>query len=105
MPMTVVVTRDVPARSRGFLASVMLELAPGIYTAPRMNRAVRERVWAVLSRWHQTTRQGGIVMTWADPRSTAGQGVLMLGIPPKTLFDIDGVIVAARPLPPSANPE
>lgn len=34
MPMTVVVTRDVPDRFRGFLVSVMLEIAPGVYTAP-----------------------------------------------------------------------
>lgn len=103
MAMTVVVTRDVPARTRGFLASVMLELAPGVYTAPRMNRAVRERVWAVLRRWHRATKQGGIVMTWSDPRRAAGQSVAMLGVPPKHLVEIDGVIIAARPLPPATE--
>ena len=30
MPMTVVITRDVEDRYRGFLSSVMLELAPGV---------------------------------------------------------------------------
>ena len=34
MPMTVVVTRDVEARYRGFLASAMLEIAPGVYVSP-----------------------------------------------------------------------
>ena len=34
MPMCVIVTRDVPARFRGFLASCMLEIAPGVYTQP-----------------------------------------------------------------------
>jgi CRISPR-associated protein Cas2 len=38
MPMTVVVTRDVEDRYRGFLSSVMLELAPGVYTGPRLGR-------------------------------------------------------------------
>jgi hypothetical protein len=31
----------------GFLTSVMLEIAPGVYTAPCMSEAVRERVLAV----------------------------------------------------------
>ena len=44
MPMTVLVTRNAPMRYRGFLASCMLELAAGVYTSPRMTRAVRERV-------------------------------------------------------------
>ena len=38
MPMTVVVTRDVEARYRGFLASVMLEVAPGVYVSPNLSR-------------------------------------------------------------------
>lgn len=46
--MTLAVTRDVAARFRGFLASCMLEIAPGVYTSPKMNRAVRERVWSVV---------------------------------------------------------
>ena len=51
MPMTVVVTNNVPNRFRGFLASCMCEIAPGGYTAPRLTKAVRERVWAVLESW------------------------------------------------------
>ena len=35
--MVVIVTRDVADRFRGFLASCMLEIAPGVYTAPRMS--------------------------------------------------------------------
>ena len=31
MPMTIVVTRDVPDRYRGFLASIMPEAGPGVY--------------------------------------------------------------------------
>ena len=34
MPMTVVVTRDVEARYRGFLTSIMLEIAPGFMLRP-----------------------------------------------------------------------
>ena len=35
----------------GFLASCMLEIAPGVYTQPDMSVSVRERVWTVLSGW------------------------------------------------------
>lgn len=34
MPLCIVVTRDVEMRYRGFLGSVMLELAPGVYRRP-----------------------------------------------------------------------
>ena len=51
MDMTVVVTRNAPERYRGFLASCMLEIAPGVYTSPRMSDGVRERVWEVCLEW------------------------------------------------------
>ena len=44
MPMTVIVTRNVEPRYRGFLASAMLEIAPGVYVAPDLSSGVRERV-------------------------------------------------------------
>ena len=40
MPMTVIVTRDVEPRYRGFLASAMLEIAPGVYVAPDLSSGV-----------------------------------------------------------------
>ena len=43
MPMAMIVTRNVEARYRGFLASVMLEVAPGVYIAPDLSAAVRTR--------------------------------------------------------------
>ena len=49
MSMTMVVTSDVAPRIRGFLASCMLEVASGVYVSPLMTRAVRERVWNVIS--------------------------------------------------------
>jgi CRISPR-associated protein Cas2 len=42
--MVVVVTRDVADRFRSFLASAMPEIAPGVCTAPRKSKGVRERV-------------------------------------------------------------
>ena len=50
--MTVVVTVNVEARYRGFLASAMLEIAPGVYTSPQMTSGIRERTWDVLARWY-----------------------------------------------------
>ena len=99
MSMTVIVTRNVAPRFRGFLASVMLEIAPGVYTAPEMSKGVRERVWTVLDDWFQaggaTTgsdpeQMASIVLTWRDASAPGGQGIETLGIPAKTLVDADG---------------
>lgn len=90
--MTVVVTRNVPERYRGFLASCMLELAPGVYTSPRMNRAVRDRVWAVCCEWAgELPDDGGVLMTWRDNLMPSGQAVLVLGWPKKELVELDGL--------------
>ena len=98
MPMTVMVTRDVDPRFRGFLASCMLEIAPGVYTAPQMTRAVRERIWKVMSEWYDELYKGSIVLTWHDKGQPGGQGIELLGEPPKTLVECDGMYLCARPL-------
>ena len=89
--MTVVVTVNVEARYRGFLASAMLEIAPGVYTAPQMTSGIRERVWDVVSRWYYELGQGSIVMTWRDPSAVGEQQILTLGEAPKEIVDADGV--------------
>jgi CRISPR-associated protein Cas2 len=94
--MTVIVTRDVEDRYRGFLSSVMLEVATGVYTGPRLSRGVRERVWRVLSDWHGELRRGSIVMTWRDAGAAGGQAVLTLGEPSRQLLDVDGVLLVRR---------
>lgn len=97
--MVVVVTRDVAGRFRGFLASVMLEVAPGVYTGPRMTKAVRERVWAVLCGWFEASGgEGSIVMTWRDNTLAAGQGLSVLGVPSKDLHDHDGILLVRKDL-------
>ncbi len=100
MPMTVIVTRDVASRYRGYLASVALEIAPGVYTAPRMTRRVRERVWSVLCDWWDDAPGGAIVMTWWSPRSVGGQEVAVLGLPPVELREVQGLVLARRDIPP-----
>ena len=89
--MTVVVTVNVEARYRGFLASAMLEIAPGVYTSPQMTSGIRERVWDVVSRWYYELGQGSIVMTWRDPSAVGEQRILTLGEAPKEIVDADGV--------------
>ena len=96
MSMTVVVTRNVADRFRGFLASVMLEIAPGVYTSPRLTRAVRERVWLVMCDWHAAFGGGSIIMTWRDREAPGGQAMSSLGEPPRHLEDADGLMLVKR---------
>ena len=96
MSMTVLVTRNVSNRMRGFLRSSMLELAPGVYSAPRMSPAVRERVWNVIEDWWHVEAEASVVMVWQDVASVSGQSVRMKGSPPVELVEIDGLIVTRR---------
>jgi len=96
MPMTVVVTRNVSARVRGYLASSMLELAPGVYSAPQISAAVRERIWLTLADWFQIEHDASVIMVWAEPRMPGGQDVRVLGLPPIKLVEIDGLVVSHR---------
>ncbi len=85
--MTIVVTRNAEGRVRGFLASTMLEIAAGVYTAPNMSAAVRDRVWAVLEQWRIGERGDGALMTWPDASTAGGQAIRTLGDPPRDLVD------------------
>ena len=96
MSMTVVVTRNVSHRIRGFLASIMLELAPGVYSAPRLSPAVRERIWSTLEEWFPYEQEASIVMVWRDNAVPGGQAVLVLGVPPIEIVNIDGIILTRR---------
>lgn len=89
--MTLVVTVNVEACYRGFLPSVMLEIAPGVYSSPRLTTGIRERIWSVLMRWHATLGNGSIVMTWRDPAAPGGQQLRLLGEPPKEIVEADGL--------------
>ena len=96
MPMTVVVTRDVEARYRGFLASAFLEVAPGVYLSPDLSAGVRERVWTVVRDWYRTLGRGALVMIWRDPNAPGGVSLRHLGDPPKEIRDADGVLLVKR---------
>ena len=96
MPMTMVVTRDVEMRYRGFLTSVMLEVAPGVYIAPDLSAGVRGRVWSVLSNWYESLGRGDIVMIWREPSATGALAMKSLGVPPKEIIDADGILLVKR---------
>ena len=99
MPLTVLITRDVEDRYRGFLGSAMLELAPGVYAQPRMSAGVRGRIWTVLEGWYERLHRGNIVMCWADTTAVGGLGLATLGEPPKDVVAHDAVLLVRRMLP------
>ena len=96
MPIAMVVTRNVEARYRGFLTSVMLEVAPGVYVAPDMSAAVRTRVWDVLSKWWDVLGTGSVVLVWRDKQAVGNLSIRTLGEPPKEIVDADGVLLVKR---------
>jgi len=96
MPLTLIVTRDVEMRYRGFLTSVMLEIAPGVYVSPEMSAGVRERVWKVMTHWWETLGRGSLTMVWRDTKAAGNLRIETLGEPPKTIVDADGVLLVKR---------
>ncbi len=99
MSMTIAVTRNVSGRFHGFLASCMLEIAPGVYVAPEMKRSVRERIWQTMVEWDQfLDADAGIVLFWRDRDAPSGLGARILGWPKKELLDHEGVWLTVRNL-------
>ena len=98
-----IVIRDVADRFHGFLSSVMLEVAPNIFVAPRMNQGVRQRVWSVMTDWHGHERRGSLVMVWRDLNAVGGIGIAHLGEPPRELIEADGMWLVRRHVPSSKN--
>ena len=97
MPMTVVITRDVAERYRGFLASIMPEVAPGVYVSAELSAGVRERLWKVLTDWWSALPGESIVLLWKDSSAPGKLGVISLGLPPRDLVDLDGSLLVRRP--------
>lgn len=93
MPLTMVITRDVAARYRGFLASVMPEIAPGVYVSPALSSAIRVRIWAVLEHWWSDAPGGSILLAYPSAATDGGLAILSVGLPPVCLAVLDGVLV------------
>ena len=99
MTMTIAVTRNAPGRFRGFFASCMLEVTPGVYVAPRMKKAVRQRVWQTVMDWSEfLPADAGIVLFWKSRKASSGLGMKLVGWPKKELVDQDGLWLAVRDL-------
>lgn len=99
MSMTILITRNAPDRFRGFLCSCMLELAPGVYGAVRMNKAIRERVWAVMIDWFMAMPpDGGILMVWPDRNAPSGMGLASLGWPKRDIVQVNNIWLARTDL-------
>lgn len=96
MPLTMIFTRDVEMRYRGFLTSVMLEIAPGVYVAPEMSAAVRQRVWSVMANWWETLGRGSLTLVWRDTKAVGNLRIETLGEPPKSIIDADGLLLVKR---------
>ena len=96
MALVLIVTRDVADRFHGFLASVMLEVAPNVFVAPRMNKGVRERTWSVVVDWHGQEPRGSLVMVWRDLNQVGGIGLAHLGTPSRGLVEMDGMWLTRR---------
>ena len=99
MSMTIAVTRNTPGRFDGFLCSCMQEIAPGVYAAPRMKKAVRERVWNVMMEWSELLPEdSGVVLFWKSRNAPSGMGVRLLGWPKKELVEHEGMWLTLRSL-------
>ena len=96
MALVMIVTRDVADRFHGFLASVMLEVAPNVFVSPRMNKGVRERTWNIVSDWHGHEPRGSLVMVWRDLNEAGGIGLAHLGTPSRELVAMDGMWLTRR---------
>lgn len=96
MALTMIITRDVEMRYRGFLTSVMLEIAPGVYVSPDMSASVRDRVWAVMSDWWSALGRGSLTMVWRDTKATGNLKIESLGEPAKSIVDADGILLVKR---------
>lgn len=97
--MTIVVTRNAPERIGGFLASCMLEVAPGVYLGPRLRRSVRDRIWQVLDEWSSLLpADGGVLILWPSKAAPSGLAMKIRGFPKARLISSYGLWLRARPL-------
>ena len=84
------------------LPPTMLELAPGVYSAPRLSTAVQERIWKVLTDWFMAEQDASIVLILGrPPTNPAAQSVRVLGLPPVEFIDLDGLLITHKASRPS----
>jgi CRISPR-associated protein Cas2 len=59
-----------------------------------MNPAVRERLWKVVSGWFDELGGGSLVMVWREAGLAGGLGIKCLGVPPRGLIDVEGIVLS-----------
>lgn len=101
MALTVLITRDVEDRYRGFLSSTMLELAPGVYASPSLSARAREKIWSVVSDWHAHLGRGSLTLIYPDRQCDGGMAVRSVGTPARTAVRLDGILLSTRVNPGS----
>ena len=70
----------------------MLQVAPGVFVAPKMRKAIRERLWKVMLDWSEyMDTEGGVVMFWRDRSAPSGLGMRLIGWPKRDLIHCDGI--------------
>lgn len=96
MNLTVLITRDVEDRYRGFLASAMLEASAGVYVSKGLTPRARDKVWSVVTEWHAALGRGSLTLMYPDAGSDGGIAVKTLGAPARHPVQIDGALLMHR---------
>ena len=99
MSLTVLITRDVEDRYRGFLASTMLEASAGVYVSKSLTPRARDKVWKVVTDWHTTLGRGSLTLMYPDAASDGGLAVKTFGAPTRRPVPIDGALLMLRVSP------
>nr|UXE45518.1 hypothetical protein Hi04_10k_c4997_00002 [uncultured bacterium] len=82
-----------PARGWSWLPSLRdARDRPGRFCLTTISRGVRQRIWGVLSALWEGVPGGSVVMVWKDDTAPGALGLLALGIPRRTLANLDGVL-------------
>lgn len=96
MTFAVIQFANKPARFKGFLASVMLEIAPNTFVAPRFKRAALDRVWEVLRDWHAAAPEGYVIALIGSSEPRGVPEIRTLGLPPRTILEQDEMLLLLR---------
>lgn len=95
MRYALVAVSNKPRRFSGFLHSVAMEVAPGVFLAADFNRAAFDRIWRVLEDWHGTWPDGWIVAVIPASKLRHPPEIRTLGVPARTLVERDGIHLLA----------
>lgn len=93
--MLVIVLENAPARLRGYLTRLFLEIRAGVYVGD-YSRRVRERTWRVVQ---QEIGEGNAVLVWANPNDQ-GLDFDTCGVNRRIPVELDGVKLCAFSPPP-----